>query len=52
MNHLGFVIACVAGWVNRHQQHVLEYLQEEVRAPKGEFHVVQTRPQVGPDSAD
>jgi hypothetical protein len=31
MNHLGFVIACVAGWVNRHQQHVIEYLQEEVR---------------------
>jgi hypothetical protein len=31
MNRLGFVIACVAGWVNRHQQHVIEYHQEEVR---------------------
>ena len=30
MNSLGFMIACVAGWVNRHQQHVIEYLQEEV----------------------
>lgn len=34
MNRLGFVIACVAGWVNRHQQHVIEYLQEEVRVLK------------------
>jgi len=34
MNSLGFVIACVAGWVNRHQQHIIEYLQEEVRVLK------------------
>ena len=34
MNNLGFVVACVAGWVNRHQQHVIEYLQEEVRVLK------------------
>jgi hypothetical protein len=30
MNSLGFVIACLAGWVNRHQQQVIEYLQEEL----------------------
>jgi transposase len=34
MNSLGFVTACLAGWVNRHQQHVIEYLQEEVRVLK------------------
>jgi hypothetical protein len=34
MNSLGFVIACLTGWVNRHQQHVIEYLQEEVRVLK------------------
>jgi len=34
MDRLGFVIACVAGWVNRRQQHVIEYLQEEVRVLK------------------
>ena len=27
----GIVVACLAGWVNRHQQQVIEYLQEEVR---------------------
>jgi len=31
---LGVAIACLAGWVNRHQQHVIEYLQEEVRVLK------------------
>jgi len=34
MNSLGFVIACLAGGANRHQQHVVEYLQEEVRVLK------------------
>jgi len=34
MNNLGFVIACLTGWVNRHQQHVIEYLQEEIRVLK------------------
>jgi len=34
MNSLGIVVACLAGWVNRHQQHVIEYLQEEVRVLK------------------
>ena len=38
MNNLGFVVACVAGWVNRHQQHVIEYLQEEVRVLKELHH--------------
>ena len=27
-----FVMLIFAGWVNRHQQHVIEYLQEENRA--------------------
>jgi len=31
MNPLSLVVTCVAGWMNRHQQEVIEYLQEEVR---------------------
>ena len=31
MNPLALVVTCVAGWMNRHQQVVIEYLQEEVR---------------------
>jgi transposase InsO family protein len=31
MNPLGFMVLCVAGWMNRNQQDVIEYLQEEVR---------------------
>jgi transposase InsO family protein len=31
MNPLSLVVTCVAGWMNRHQQVVIEYLQEEVR---------------------
>jgi len=34
MTKLGFVMTCLAGWVNRHQQQVVEYLQEEVRVLK------------------
>ena len=34
MNHLQFFLICLAGWVNRHQQSVIEYLQEEVRVLK------------------
>jgi putative transposase len=33
-NHLEFFLLCLAGWVNRNQQHVIEYLQEEVRVLK------------------
>lgn len=31
MNLLSLAVTCVAGWMNRHQQVVIEYLQEEVR---------------------
>ena len=31
MNPLSLVLTCVAGWMNCHQQVVIEYLQEEVR---------------------
>ena len=31
MNPLSLMVTCVAGWMNRHQQVVIEYLQEEVR---------------------
>ena len=31
MNPLSFLLVCLAGWMNGHQQVVIEYLQEEVR---------------------
>jgi hypothetical protein len=31
MNHLQFFLLCLAGWINRNQQNVIEYLQEEVK---------------------
>ena len=31
MNPLSFLLVCFAGWMNRRQQAVIEYLQEEVR---------------------
>jgi hypothetical protein len=31
VNHLESFLLCLAGWVNRNLQHVIEYLQEEVR---------------------
>src|SRR6266404_4329319 len=31
MNPLSFVLICLAGWMNRNQQVVVEYLQEEIR---------------------
>jgi hypothetical protein len=31
MNPLALVVTCVAGWMNRHQQVVIAYLQAEVR---------------------
>ena len=34
MNPLVFLVIGLAGWMNRHQQEVSEYLQEEVRVLK------------------
>ena len=34
MNPLVFVLLCLAGWMNRSQQEVIEYLQEEIRVLK------------------
>ena len=31
MDPMRFVLICIAGWMNRNQQDVIEYLQEEVR---------------------
>jgi len=31
LNPLSFVVACLSGWLNQHQQHVIEYLAEENR---------------------
>ena len=30
MNSMSFLLICFAGWMNRRQQAVIEYLQEEV----------------------
>jgi hypothetical protein len=32
VNALQFFMICLAGWINHHQQSVIEYLQEEVLA--------------------
>ena len=34
MNPFAFLVICIAGWMNRNQQEVIEYLQEEVRVLK------------------
>ena len=34
MNQLQFFVICLAGWINRNQQNVIEYLQEEVKILK------------------
>ena len=34
MNPFAFLVICLAGWMNRNQQEVIEYLQEEVRVLK------------------
>jgi len=34
VNRLQFFLICLAGWLNRNQQSVIEYLQEEVRVLK------------------
>ena len=31
MNPVLFIVICLAGWLNRNQQEVIEYLREEVR---------------------
>jgi transposase InsO family protein len=38
MNRWGFLLCCLAGWINRHQQDVIDYLQEEVRVLKELHH--------------
>lgn len=30
VNHLKFILLCLAGWINREQQATIEYLQEEI----------------------
>jgi hypothetical protein len=34
MNPLAFLVICVAGWMNRNQQDVIDYLEEEIRVLK------------------
>src|SRR6185436_8984977 len=34
MDAARFILICLAGWMNRNQQHVIEYLMEEVRVLK------------------
>lgn len=36
MNPFAFLVICVAGWMNRNQQDVIEYLQEEIRFLTGQ----------------
>ncbi len=34
MNPLPFLLVCCAGWMNRHQQVLIEYLEEEIHVLK------------------
>lgn len=34
MNPFALLVLCVAGWLNRNQQNMIEYLQEEIRVLK------------------
>jgi hypothetical protein len=34
VNPIKFILLCLAGWINREQQAVIEYLLEEVRVLK------------------
>jgi hypothetical protein len=34
MNPMEFILLCLAGWINREQQAVIEYLSEEIRVLK------------------
>ena len=36
MHPLSLLVTCVAGWMNAHQQALIEYLQEEVRVLKAQ----------------
>ena len=36
MHALSLLVTCVAGWMNGHQQALIEYLQEEVRVLKAQ----------------
>jgi hypothetical protein len=36
MDALRFVLVCLAGWMNREQQLVIDYLEEEVKILRGE----------------
>jgi putative transposase len=31
LNPLSFLVACISGWLNKHQRHAIEYLTEENR---------------------
>jgi len=46
MHPLSLLVTCVAGWMNAHQQALIEYLQEEVRVLKAQ---VGKRPQFTDD---
>jgi hypothetical protein len=35
MDAFKLILVSLAGWMNRQQQHVIEYLQEEIRVLKG-----------------
>ena len=35
VNSLQFILLCLAGWINRHQQNVIEFLLEEVKVSGG-----------------
>jgi hypothetical protein len=37
LSPLQMLLVTLAGWVNRHQQHVIEYLVEENRVLKGQL---------------
>ena len=38
-----FILICLAGWMNRNQQHVIEYLVEEVRVLKEHLEAKQNK---------
>jgi len=37
LNPLSFLVACLSGWLNEHQQRVIEYLSEENRVLRGQI---------------
>ena len=34
MDAMKMILVITAGWMNRQQQHVIDYLQEEIRTPE------------------